>query len=90
MVGIAPDEIISLVALMMAIVSPLLALYQLIMIRLELAELRNMASPRPAQPKKVLVPGRGFFSLPREKRKPKVLSDEDAWRKEHEAKRSNS
>lgn len=36
---------------------------------------------------KVLVPGKGFFSTPKEKRMPKYYSDSELWVKEQDEKR---
>lgn len=65
---------------------PFFAIWQLARIRGELEHLRGLAQvPTPKErEKKVLVPGRGIFSVAKEKRKPVALSEEQAWIKEQD------
>lgn len=36
------------------------------------------------RPKKILVPGKGIFTTPQAKRRPKVMTDEEQWVKEQD------
>jgi hypothetical protein len=49
---------------------------------------QETSKDRESKPKKILVPGRGIFTQPKEKKTPKYHSETDIWLKEQDEKRN--
>lgn len=76
----------------LALFISILSFYFVVKVERILSSLAKIQSRKDSEPKpkKIIVPGKGFFSSPPKKKKPRYWKEEEIWQKEQEENKRRS